>query len=61
MKKWLAFVTLIFQTWYLMLNLIETEKLNIDFIMTHHMPLSDFGKAIELIASGNCGKILLKP
>jgi threonine 3-dehydrogenase len=50
-----------FQTWFLMLELLESGKLDIDFIITHRFPLEEFGKAIELIAQGNSGKILLEP
>lgn len=50
-----------FQTWFLMLELLESGKLDIDFIITHRFPLEDFGKAIELVALGNSGKILLEP
>jgi threonine 3-dehydrogenase len=50
-----------FQTWFLMLELLESGKLDIDFIITHRFPLEDFGQAIELIAQGNSGKILLEP
>ncbi|MBY0402370.1 MAG: L-threonine 3-dehydrogenase [Cyanobacteria bacterium] len=50
-----------FQTWFLMLELLESGKLDIDFIITHRFPLAEFGKAIELVALGNSGKILLEP
>ncbi|MBY0450473.1 MAG: L-threonine 3-dehydrogenase [Cyanobacteria bacterium] len=50
-----------FQTWFLMLELLESGRLNIDFIMTHRFALSEFETAIELIASGKSGKILLEP
>lgn len=51
----------IFQTWYLMLQLLESGKLDIDFIITHKFPLEDFGQALDLIASGNSGKVILTP
>lgn len=51
----------IFQTWLLMLDLLEAGKLNLDFIITHQLPLSEFGKAMDLIRQGVSGKILLKP
>ncbi|MBX2859922.1 MAG: L-threonine 3-dehydrogenase [Vampirovibrio sp.] len=50
-----------FDTWILMLDLLEAKKIDIDFMLTHRFDLSDFGKAIELIGSGHSGKILLKP
>ncbi|HEY9746214.1 MAG TPA: L-threonine 3-dehydrogenase [Oculatellaceae cyanobacterium] len=51
----------IFQTWILMLDLLASGKLNLDFIITHELPLSAFGEAMELIRRGESGKILLKP
>lgn len=51
----------IFQTWILMLDLLTSGKLDLDFIITHELPLSDFGQAMELIRRGESGKILLKP
>lgn len=51
----------IFQTWILMLDLLTAGKLDLDFIITHELPLSEFGQAMNLIREGNSGKILLKP
>lgn len=51
----------IFQTWFLMLDLLAAGKLDLDFIITHELPLSEFGKAMDLIREGVSGKILLKP
>jgi threonine 3-dehydrogenase len=51
----------IFQTWFLMLELMAAGKLDLDFIITHQLPLAEFGQAMELIRQGVSGKILLKP
>lgn len=51
----------IFQTWLLMLDLMEAGKLDLDFIITHQLPMAEFGQAMELIRQGVSGKILLKP
>jgi threonine 3-dehydrogenase len=51
----------IFKTWFLMLDLLETGKLNIEDIITHRFKLHDFGDAIALVASGQSGKVLLEP
>lgn len=51
----------IFETWHLMLDLMAAGKLDLDFIITHQLPLSEFGQAMELIREGVSGKILLKP
>jgi threonine 3-dehydrogenase len=50
-----------FSTWFLMLELLESGKLDIDFIITHRFPLAEFGQAIELVARGDSGKIVLEP
>lgn len=51
----------IFRTWDIMLDLIGSKKLNLDFIITHRMKLADFGKAMKLIEEGSSGKIVLEP
>ncbi len=51
----------IFETWFLMLDLLAAGKLNLDFIITHRLPLSEFGQAMDLIRDGVSGKILLEP
>lgn len=50
-----------FQTWFLMLDLLAAGKLDLDFIITHQLALADFGTAMDLIRQGVSGKILLKP
>lgn len=51
----------IFKTWDLMLELLTSGRLNIDFILTHHLPLTSFGDGIELLKAGQCGKVILTP
>ena len=51
----------IFGTWFLMLDLLNSGKLDLDFILTHRLGLSEFGTAMELIREGKSGKILLDP
>lgn len=51
----------IFKTWFLMLDLLESGKLKIDDIITHRFSLDQFGEAIELVGSGQSGKVLLEP
>ncbi len=51
----------IFQTWFLMLELLESGRLDIQKIITHRFPLDAFGEAIELVRSGQSGKVLLEP
>ncbi|MFH5880963.1 MAG: L-threonine 3-dehydrogenase [Candidatus Izemoplasmataceae bacterium] len=52
---------LIYDTWYQVKALIESGKLNLDKIITHEFPLSKINEAAEIMGSGNCGKIVLKP
>lgn len=51
----------IFKTWFLMLDLLASGKLKLDDIITHRFPLEKFGEAIELVGSGQSGKVLLEP
>jgi len=51
----------IFRTWEIMLDLLTSGKLNIDFMITHRFPLTDFGQGIELLKAGECGKVILTP
>lgn len=51
----------IWETWDLMLDLLVKNQLNLDFIITHKLPLSEFGKAMDLIREGQSGKIILDP
>jgi threonine 3-dehydrogenase len=51
----------IFDTWHLMLELLTSGKLSIDFILTHCLPFSRFGEAVNAAASGESGKIILIP
>jgi threonine 3-dehydrogenase len=50
-----------FETWDIMLSLLEAGKLNIDPIITHHMPLKDAQKGFQLLQTGQACKIILNP
>ncbi len=50
-----------FQTWFIARRLLKEEKIDIEPVITHEFPLEDFAKGMELMESGNCGKIVLKP
>lgn len=50
-----------FATWLLMLELLDSGTLNLEPIFTHRMGLSEFGQAIDLMRSGQAGKIVLDP
>ncbi|MEZ4575610.1 MAG: L-threonine 3-dehydrogenase [Vampirovibrionales bacterium] len=50
-----------FDTWLLMLELLDSGQLNLDPIFTHQLAMSDFGQAIDLMRSGQAGKVVLNP
>ncbi len=50
-----------FQTWHIASRLIKEERIDLKPVITHQFPLEDFAKGMDLMASGNCGKIILKP
>jgi threonine 3-dehydrogenase len=50
----------LWDTWYRTTALLE-EGLDLSPIITHRMPLSDYEKAFELVASGHAGKVVLLP
>jgi threonine 3-dehydrogenase len=50
----------LWDTWYRTTALIE-EGLDLSPIITHRMPLSDYEKAFDLVASGHAGKVVLLP
>lgn len=47
-----------FETWYKMSSMLQSG-LNIDAVITHRFPLTDYQQAFELMASGLSGKIIL--
>jgi threonine 3-dehydrogenase len=51
----------IYDTWYQVKDLIDNNMLDFDKIITHTFKLTEFQKAMELMGSGNCGKIVLLP
>lgn len=51
----------IYDTWYQVKELIESNKLHLDEIITHQLPLSRINEAAEIMGSGMSGKIVLFP
>ena len=51
----------IYDTWYQVKELIDNNKLDLDKIITHVMPMSKVLEAMEIMGSGNSGKIVLIP
>jgi threonine 3-dehydrogenase len=50
----------LWDTWYRTTALLE-EGLDIAPIITHRLPLAEYAKAFDLVASGHAGKIVLLP
>lgn len=51
----------IWETWYQVADLVKNKKVDLASLVTHKMELKDFEKAMEVMKSGECGKILLEP
>jgi threonine 3-dehydrogenase len=47
-----------FETWYKMLAMLETG-LDVSPVITHHLPAEDFGSALDIMRTGQCGKVIL--
>lgn len=50
-----------FSTWYKAARLLSTGRLDPTPVITHRLPLAEFKAAMQLVESGNCGKVLLYP
>jgi threonine 3-dehydrogenase len=50
----------LFQTWYRLSGLFKAG-LNIKPVVTHVLPLDKFAEAFDLVAKGQCGKVVLRP
>jgi threonine 3-dehydrogenase len=51
----------IYDTWYQVKELIDQNKLDLDKLITHVLPMSKIHEAMEIMGSGNSGKIVLIP
>lgn len=51
----------IWDTWHQVSELLKSGKVDLTKMITHRFPLSEFEKAMEVMKSGECGKILLIP
>lgn len=52
---------LMFSTWYKATRFLASGRLDLEQVITHRLRLEEFQKGMELMESGNCGKILLYP
>jgi threonine 3-dehydrogenase len=50
----------LYNTWYTMKSLLATGKLDVAPILTHRLPLERFDEGMELMRSGQCGKVVLE-
>ncbi len=51
----------IWETWHQVSELLTSGKVDLSKMITHKFPLKDFEKAMDVMKSGECGKILLVP
>jgi len=52
---------LMYETWYRTRALLSSGAVDVSPIITHRLPLEDFEKGVELMRSGQCGKVVLFP
>jgi threonine 3-dehydrogenase len=52
---------LMFSTWHKTARFLSSGRLDLEPIITHRFRLEEFAKGMELMESGNCGKVLLYP
>jgi threonine 3-dehydrogenase len=50
-----------FETWYQTRGLLESGKVDIAPIISHHLPLEEFEQAFELMIGGAADKVALYP
>lgn len=51
----------IWETWEQTTELLKSDKINLDPIITHRFPLAEFEEAMTIMKSGQSGKIVLTP
>ncbi|PIR80200.1 MAG: L-threonine 3-dehydrogenase [Candidatus Levybacteria bacterium CG10_big_fil_rev_8_21_14_0_10_35_13] len=56
-----VFGRMIWDTWHDTTKLLVSKKVDLQKIITHRFKLSEFEKAMEVMKSGECGKIVLTP
>ena len=47
-----------FETWYKMASLLQSG-LNLEPIITHHLPVREYAEAFNIMGSGRSGKVIL--
>lgn len=56
-----VFGRMIWETWEDTTKLLVEQKVDLDKIITHRFKLSEFEEAMEVMKSGECGKVVLTP
>jgi len=51
----------IWDTWLTGRELLASGLLDLTPIITHHLDLADYARGMDLMTSGNCGKVILYP
>lgn len=51
----------IWDTWLTGRELLKSGRLDLRPILTHHLDLADYEKGMDLMTSGDCGKVILYP
>lgn len=49
----------IWDTWERVTKILKSGKIDLSPLITHKFPLKDFAKAMEIMKSGECGKVVL--
>ncbi|HPP74329.1 MAG TPA: L-threonine 3-dehydrogenase [Armatimonadota bacterium] len=50
-----------FDTWYQTTRMIQSGRVDLTPLITHQMKFEEVDKAMEIMSSGRCGKVLLHP
>lgn len=50
-----------YDTWYKTTSLLRAKRVNLGPVITHTFPLAEYEKGFELMHSGQCGKVILRP
>lgn len=51
----------IWNTWYMVSNIIESGKINLSPIITHKFKLNDLAEGMKVMEERKCGKVILLP
>lgn len=51
----------LWETWYQARGLLRSGAVDLSPVVTHRFPLEEYERAFELMASGECGKVILIP